>query len=115
MPTRDDIEQIYWHRNLPPADAELVGEHVLEATSDHVQGVLDHHGDEWAACYENLMEHAQHRLVDEIQRLGGSGAHVFRETIEERRNDALGEAWLYGRFTYILFKRKAQSNAPRDS
>ena len=26
-------KRIYWHRELPPLNAELLGEHVLEATS----------------------------------------------------------------------------------
>jgi hypothetical protein len=30
--------KIYWHRELPPGDAEPVGECVIEVTSGHVPG-----------------------------------------------------------------------------
>ena len=33
---------VYWHRELPPLDAEVIGEHTLEATSMHVPGTLAH-------------------------------------------------------------------------
>jgi hypothetical protein len=29
-------KMIYWHRELPPVDAEPVGEHIVEATSNRV-------------------------------------------------------------------------------
>lgn len=97
--------QIYWHRDLPPSDVEAVGEHVLEATSDHVAGRFGHLDDEWVTCYGNLMSHVHDRLAEEIARLGGTCAHVLKETIEARHNDAVGEGWLYGRFEYMLFRR----------
>jgi len=52
-----------WHRELPPLEAEAIGAHVLEATSDHVQDSVSHHDERWIACYENLMAHARDRLV----------------------------------------------------
>jgi hypothetical protein len=36
----DDRRRVYWHRELPPVDAEIMGEHVLEAVSERVQGSL---------------------------------------------------------------------------
>ena len=32
----DQDSRIFWHREMPPIDAEPMGEHVLEATSHHV-------------------------------------------------------------------------------
>lgn len=95
--------RIYWHRDLPPLDVEPMGEHVVEATSHRVPGGLAHRAEQWSTCYENLMAQARHRLAVEVDRLGGSCAHVCRESIEERHDDAVDEAWLYGRFDYVLF------------
>ena len=33
---------IYWHRELPPFDADAVAEHSIEATSSRVPGTLVH-------------------------------------------------------------------------
>ena len=46
---------IYWHRELPPLDAEAIGEHTLETTSMHVPGTLAHRDELWAQCYADLM------------------------------------------------------------
>jgi hypothetical protein len=35
-----ETQVIYWHGELPPLDAERIGEHVVEATSVHVKGDL---------------------------------------------------------------------------
>ena len=40
---------IYWHRELPPLEAEMIGEHVLEAMSSRVPGSLAHRGELWIA------------------------------------------------------------------
>jgi hypothetical protein len=96
---------IYWHRELPPADAEILGEHTIEASSSHVAGTLSHRDDLWNRCYGELMAATHHRLAQEIARLGGDYAHVFDEVISTRRDDAAGEAWLHGRFSYVLYRR----------
>jgi hypothetical protein len=93
---------IYWHRELPPADAEMLGEHTIEAMSDRVQGTLTHGDELWNRCYARLMTAVQIRLDQEIARLGGHYAHVLSESIDTRRNEATDEAWLHGRFTYVL-------------
>jgi hypothetical protein len=59
------------------------------------------------ACYETLMAEATRRIGQEVERLRGDCAHVLRETIEARHNDAVGDAWLHGRFEYSLFRRRA--------
>jgi hypothetical protein len=43
----DGDKIIYWHRELPPLDAEVLGEHTVEATSRRVQGTLTHSHDLW--------------------------------------------------------------------
>jgi len=98
----NDGVRIYWHRELPPQDAEAIGEHVLEAVSERVSGGLNELNEQWGHCFDSLMSHARKRLGQEVFRLGGTCAHVLKETIEARHNDVLGEAWLYGRFEYML-------------
>ena len=95
---------IYWHRQLPPSDAQPVGAHVIEATSARVPGTLDHRDDMWDRCYRELMARATERLGQEVTRLGGDCARVLGEHIEPRRDDRTGEAWMYGRFEYALYR-----------
>ena len=96
---------IFWHRELPPLSAEPMGEHVVEATSKRVKGDLAHRNELWDQCYDDLMAVARTRLAQEISRLGGDYAHVMEEFIDSRRDEAIGEAWLLGRFSYMLLKR----------
>jgi hypothetical protein len=100
---------VYWHRALPPIDAELVAEHTIEATSSRVAGTLSHRDELWDRCYSELMGKAEERLVREVARLGGDYAHVHGEAIDSRRDDASGEAWLHGRFDYVLYRRPASA------
>ncbi len=95
---------VYWHRELPPLNAQATGEHVLEATSNRVANTLLHRDELWDRCYENLMANARVRIEQEVARLGGSCAHVLDESVESRSNDVTREAWLHGRFTYMLYK-----------
>jgi hypothetical protein len=100
-----EAKAVYWHRELPPLDAELVGEHTVEANSARVPGTLAHRDDLWDRCYRELMAVAHGRLVQETARLGGDCAHVHAESIEPKHDDAAGEAWLHGRFDYMLYRR----------
>ena len=95
---------IFWHRELPPIDAEPMGEHTVEATSGRVPGNIAHRDELWTRCEDELMAQARHRLTEEIARLGGRFAHVREESIDTRRDDAAGEAWLHGRFGYTLYR-----------
>jgi hypothetical protein len=94
---------IYWHRELPPVSADILGEHIVEAMSDRVSNTLDHRDELWNRCYENLMKHARERIEQEIVRLGGDCAHVLDESVDGRHDDVTGETWLHGRFTYVLY------------
>ena len=103
----DTIEKVtYWHRELPPLTADIVGEHTVEATSSRVPGTIARRDDLWRACYDNLMTQAMFRVEQEVARLGGDYAHVFDEAIDVRRDDAKNEAWLSGRFSYVLYRRR---------
>ena len=105
--------RVFWHRNLPPARAEIMGEHVLEATSGRIQGTLAHRDELWDACYQSLLANTEERFAQEIHRLGGDYAHVLEESIDSRHDAATGEAWLHGRFTYVLYRRDATPVGPQ--
>jgi hypothetical protein len=103
-PVVNDRKVVYWHRELPPLEGEIFGEHVVEATSDRVSGSIERYGDLWNRCYADLMAHATTRLTQELARLGGHYAHVLDEHIDSRRDDVADESWLYGRFSYVLYR-----------
>ena len=98
---------VYWHRELPPLSAEPIGEHTLEATSSRVPGTLARRDDLWDRCYRELVANAESRLAQELTRLGGDCARVYDESIESRHDDATGETWLHGRFSYMLYRQAA--------
>jgi hypothetical protein len=104
-PIDNHAKIVYWHRELPPLAAELLADHTVEATSRRVSGTLSHRNELWDRCYEDLMANVHTRLVQEIARLGGHYAHVHDESIDPQHNDATGEAWLHGRFSYMLYRR----------
>ena len=104
MATQPDTAQItFWHRDLPPVDAEPIGDHTLEATSRRIPDLIARRDELWAACHAELMAHARERLEQEVIRLGGRYAHVRDEVIEPRHDPISGEAWLHGRFAYVLY------------
>ena len=81
-----------------------MGEHVVEASSRRVPDTIAHRDELWSRCEVELMTDARARLIEEIRRLGGRFAHVLSESIETHHNPATGEAWLRGRFTYMLYR-----------
>jgi hypothetical protein len=98
------MEQVvFWHRELPPIEAAVMGEHTVEANSNRVAGTIGHRSDLWDSCYRELMANAESRIVTEIARLGGRYAHVRSESIGVKHDDAAGEAWLHGTFTYVTY------------
>ena len=97
-------DRIYWHRQLPPANAQPIGAHTLEATSGRVSGTLEHRTDLWDRCYSDLMSETTRRIGQEIGRLHGDCARVLAERIEPRRDERTGEAWMYGRFEFELYR-----------
>jgi hypothetical protein len=98
-------QTIYWHRDLPPFDAEVMGEHIIEARSARVRGTLAYRDELWSQCHESLMAQAQARLEQEVIRLGGDYAHVLNESVHSKHNPVTAEAWLYARFTFVLYRK----------
>jgi hypothetical protein len=96
--------RIYWHRELPPFDSEAIGEHVVEAASERVPGTLSHRDELWNQCYEDLMAEARIRLEQEVTRLGGKYARVLNEYVDSKHDPVAAEAWLHGRFSYMLYR-----------
>ena len=103
--TSSDAKTVFWHRDLPPVESEALGEHTVEAASRRVPGTLAHRDELWDDCYADLMAAAHECLNQEIKRLGGHFAHVLRESVDSRHDDVAGQAWLRGRFTYVLYRR----------
>lgn len=103
---------VFWHEELPPLDGEAIQENAIEAVSDRVSGFIDRHGELWHRCYDTLMEHTELRLEQEIKRLGGHFAHVLDEHVDSKRDDATGESWLHGRFSYVLYRRVPNTRQP---
>ena len=99
-----ECKTIYWHRELPPIDAEPIGEHVVEATSGRVPDTIAHREELWDRCKDELMAQTHKRLADEIVRLGGRYAHIVHESIDTRHDASASEAWLHGRFVYTLYR-----------
>lgn len=106
-PDLPENKVVYWHRELPPLEAEMVAEHTVEATSCRVPGNLAHRDELWNRCYDDLMAQTCVRLEQEVARLGGHYAHILDESVDSRHDEAVGEAWLHGSFTYTLYRRPA--------
>jgi hypothetical protein len=94
---------VYWHRELPPLQAVPLGEHTIEADSAHVAGRIVN-PDAWQRCATDLARGLEVRLSQEGVRLGGRCAHVLDEHIDVKHDVARDEAWLHGRYTYMLYR-----------
>jgi hypothetical protein len=99
--------RIYWHRDLPPLDAELIGEHSVDATSAPVDYHFDQRDELWGRCSGSLRERLVERLDAEIDRLGGACAHVLEEDVTPHVDHPTGKYWLAGRVRYTLYRRGA--------
>ncbi len=95
---------VFWHRALPPLDAEPLGEHCVEADSGHVQDTLAHRNELWEDCRLDLVAAATRRIDQEVARLGGRFAHVRDERIEVKHDAVQSDAWMHGRYTYMLYR-----------
>ena len=95
--------KVYWHRELPPLEAVPLGEHTIEADSTHVARTLADR-DIWDHCATDLAKGIEHRLIQEAARLGGEYAHVLDEHLDVKHDPIQNEAWLHGRYTYMLYR-----------
>jgi hypothetical protein len=100
----DPARVIYWRRDLPPIEANAAGEHTIEADSVRVAGTLEHRDELWDRCRTDLTARLSYRLEQEVRRLGGQYAHVLNERIATKHDPVTSEAWLYGCFTYMLYR-----------
>jgi hypothetical protein len=103
---------VFWHRDLPPVTADVIGEAMLEADSIHVSGRLADRDRLWDRCLADLKTETERRLEQEIRRCGGQYAHVLSEITDTRRDDTKDEVWLHAIITYVLL-RQSQGLAPR--
>jgi hypothetical protein len=96
---------VYERRQLPPLDVEAVDEHTVEADSVHVAGAFLHRDDRlWDRCEHDLARAVRRRVDQEVRRLGGRCARILDEHVEPKRDDMHDEAWLHGRYTYMLYR-----------
>jgi len=100
---------VYWHRELPPVEAESVGEHTIEASSRRAPDTFENREELWRSCYDDLMRDLGVKLQQEMARLGGDYAHILDEAIDTRHDPVAGQTWLHGRFTYMLYRRPEQT------
>jgi hypothetical protein len=114
MPVKvSDVEKtVFWHRELPPLAAAPLGEHVVEAQSRRVSGGFAHRDELWLQCEEELAANARERLEAEVVRLGGRYAHVLNESIDSKHDLANDEAWLHGRYRYMLYRERCYADRP---
>ena len=95
--------KVYWHRELPPLDAVALGEHTIEADSLRVRSTFSER-ELWDRCAGDLARGIERRLAQEGERLGGECAHVLDEHVDVKHDPVHDEAWLHGRYTYILYR-----------
>jgi hypothetical protein len=98
---------IYWHRDLPPLDAEFLSEQVVEATSDPVPYHIDERDELWERCAGSLRTRLTERLEAEVARLGGAYAHVLEEDVTPHVDHPTRRYWLIGRVRYSVYRRAA--------
>jgi hypothetical protein len=72
--------------------------------SPRVPGTIAHRDELWNGCQTELTDDLACRLQQEVARLGGRCVHVLDERIEVRHDGVTNEAWLHGRYTYVLYR-----------
>jgi len=101
----DRQTRIYWHRDLPPLDADAVAEHTVDAVSDKADYHFDRRDELWHDCAPSLRAHLVERLEAELDRLGGAYAHVLEEDVTPHVDHANAQYWLIGKARYTIYKR----------
>lgn len=95
-------KRLFWHRDLPPINAELAGEGIIAAASVRVRDTLAEGSALWECCLTDLKHEAHRRLEQERLRVRADYVHVLSEATYTRRDPQTGEAWLQGMFGYVL-------------
>lgn len=96
---------IFWPRELPAPEADLIGEYTVEAASRRLPAALADGNELWNRCYADLMAQVRRQLEQEVLRIGGNYAQMVGETVGSTHDESANEIWLYGRFTYSLYRR----------
>jgi hypothetical protein len=102
---------IYWRQELPPLSELIEGEHEIEAESPHVHYNLYDRSAMWTDCYRELAEVTEDRVRQEVERLGGSCAHILDEEVTGRTDDAAAMFWLRGRFRFLMYRHPVNDSA----
>lgn len=108
MAEESPTKLVFFRRELPPLREDTAGEFVVEATSLKVPNTSLGKEELWTHCYDDLMANAALRIGQEVVRLHGSCAHVVDEQIEPKVSYELGEAWLAGTFTCVLYRHPSR-------
>lgn len=111
MRAESPAKLVYFRRELPPLQDETAGEFVVEAESPPVPNTGLGRDELWTHCYDDLMHSAVERIGQEVVRLHGSCAHVVDEQIEPKVSYERGEAWLWGMFTFVLYRHPGPSTS----
>ncbi len=98
---------IYWRRELPPLSEQIEGEHEVDATSPAMHYDFGARDTLWGRCYPLLLEAAEVRIAQEVERLGGSCAHIVDETVTVKLDDAAATFALRGAFRFIMYVHPA--------
>ena len=77
---------VFWHRELPPIEADLVAEHTVEANSSRVPGTLAHRDELWDQCYRWTPNeyHARDRHTRAMGHEELNKAEEFLRNMEEK-------------------------------
>jgi|ETNmetMinimDraft_24_1059892.scaffolds.fasta_scaffold70897_1 hypothetical protein len=110
----DTEQRIYWHRDLPPLQDRIEGEHWITAKSDVIPHSLTHDSEVWGQCFPTLERNLEKRLLQEIERQGGHCAHILDERIRRKTHHADETCWLEGEYCYVLYLAPAD-DAPANS
>lgn len=94
---------VYWHRDLPPVAAEPVSEDEVEASGPHHPIGTDEQ-ELWARSREALLATAERRIAQEVTMKGGTFAHVSDDHVEAHSDHTIGESWLRGRYSFVIYR-----------
>jgi hypothetical protein len=95
---------VFWHRDLPPVEAEPIVEDEIEATGPRLPSSPSGRSELWTRSADGLRASAESRIAQEVRRLGGLYAHVNDDHVEEHTDHASGETWLRGRYSFVVYR-----------